>query len=81
MSDATLNSVTQDPDDFAVQIADQIKSFIVADSARLHLFANLSDAPQAGVMPPRGTVIFATDPPPASVLPWSVVWSLEAADG
>lgn len=30
MSDATLNSVTQDPDDFAVQIADQIKTFIVA---------------------------------------------------
>ncbi len=30
MSDATLNSVTQDPGDFAVQIADQIKTFIVA---------------------------------------------------
>ena len=30
MSDATLNSVTQDPDDFAVQIADSIESFIVA---------------------------------------------------
>ena len=30
MSDATLNAVTQDPDDFAVQIADQIESFIVA---------------------------------------------------
>ena len=30
MSDATLNSVTQNPDDFAVQIADQITSFIVA---------------------------------------------------
>lgn len=30
MSDATLNTVTQDPDDFAVQIADQIKTFIVA---------------------------------------------------
>ncbi|WP_392671480.1 DUF5063 domain-containing protein [Streptomyces sp. LN785] len=30
MSDATLNSVTQDPDDFAVQIADQIKTFVVA---------------------------------------------------
>lgn len=33
MSDATLNSVTQDPDDFAVQIADQIKTFIVAVTA------------------------------------------------
>lgn len=30
MSDATLNTVTQDPGDFAVQIADQIKTFIVA---------------------------------------------------
>ncbi|NBM20946.1 DUF5063 domain-containing protein, partial [Streptomyces sp. GC420] len=30
MSDATLNSVTQEPDDFAVQIADQVESFIVA---------------------------------------------------
>jgi hypothetical protein len=32
MSDATLNTVTQDPDDFAVQIADQIESFLVAVS-------------------------------------------------
>ncbi|QGZ49688.1 DUF5063 domain-containing protein [Streptomyces sp. QHH-9511] len=30
MSDATLHSITQDPDDFAVQIADSIESFIVA---------------------------------------------------
>ncbi|MFE2939207.1 DUF5063 domain-containing protein [Streptomyces sp. NPDC059255] len=30
MSDATLHAVDQDPDDFAVQIADQIESFIVA---------------------------------------------------
>jgi hypothetical protein len=30
MSDATLHAVHQDPDDFAVQIADQIESFIVA---------------------------------------------------
>ncbi|MCF3962936.1 DUF5063 domain-containing protein [Streptomyces fuscigenes] len=30
MSDATLHAVQQDPDDFAVQIADQIESFIVA---------------------------------------------------
>ncbi|MFD7442054.1 DUF5063 domain-containing protein [Streptomyces sp. NPDC059909] len=30
MSDATLHSATQDPDDFAVQIADSIESFIVA---------------------------------------------------
>ncbi|MFI6085067.1 DUF5063 domain-containing protein [Streptomyces sp. NPDC051217] len=30
MSDATLHSTTQDPDDFAVQIADQVESFIVA---------------------------------------------------
>ncbi|MEU6365344.1 DUF5063 domain-containing protein [Streptomyces sp. NPDC046931] len=30
MSDATLHSTTQDPDDFAVQIADQIESFLVA---------------------------------------------------
>ncbi|MDJ0461467.1 DUF5063 domain-containing protein [Streptomyces sp. H27-C3] len=29
MSDATLHAVTQDPDNFAVQIADQIESFIV----------------------------------------------------
>ncbi|MEU6535762.1 DUF5063 domain-containing protein [Streptomyces sp. NPDC047000] len=30
MSDATLHSATQDPNDFAVQIADQIESFLVA---------------------------------------------------
>ena len=30
MSDATLHSTTQDPDDFAVHIADQIESFLVA---------------------------------------------------
>jgi hypothetical protein len=30
MSDATLHSTTMDPDDFAVQIADQIESFLVA---------------------------------------------------
>ncbi|MFJ4687142.1 DUF5063 domain-containing protein [Streptomyces sp. NPDC091377] len=30
MSDATLHATTQDPDDFAVQIADQIESFLVA---------------------------------------------------
>ncbi|MFF3750416.1 DUF5063 domain-containing protein [Streptomyces sp. NPDC002018] len=30
MSDATLHATHQDPDDFAVQIADQIESFIVA---------------------------------------------------
>ncbi|WP_406105129.1 DUF5063 domain-containing protein [Streptomyces sp. NBC_01003] len=30
MSDATLNAVKDDPDDFAVQISDQIESFIVA---------------------------------------------------
>ncbi|MFF5701934.1 DUF5063 domain-containing protein [Streptomyces sp. NPDC012794] len=30
MSDATLHAQGQDPDDFAVQIADQIESFIVA---------------------------------------------------
>ncbi|MEU3772054.1 DUF5063 domain-containing protein [Streptomyces sp. NPDC032472] len=30
MSDATLNILGQDPDDFAVSIADQIESFIVA---------------------------------------------------
>jgi hypothetical protein len=30
MSDATLHAVQQDPDDFSVQISDQIESFIVA---------------------------------------------------
>ncbi|MEV6795183.1 DUF5063 domain-containing protein [Streptomyces sp. NPDC051320] len=30
MSDATLNEVREDPNDFAVQIADQVESFIVA---------------------------------------------------
>ncbi|PZG78847.1 DUF5063 domain-containing protein, partial [Streptomyces sp. NTH33] len=30
MSDATLHAVGQNPDDFAVQIADQIESFLVA---------------------------------------------------
>ncbi|MZD04669.1 DUF5063 domain-containing protein [Streptomyces sp. SID5785] len=30
MSDATLHATAQDPDDFAVQISDQIESFIVA---------------------------------------------------
>ncbi|MEU3502781.1 DUF5063 domain-containing protein, partial [Streptomyces hundungensis] len=28
MSDATLHATTQDPDSFAVQIADQVESFI-----------------------------------------------------
>ncbi|MGH4035998.1 DUF5063 domain-containing protein [Actinomycetota bacterium Odt1-20B] len=30
MSDATLHATTQDPNDFAVQIADQVESFIVS---------------------------------------------------
>src|SRR3954464_1676875 len=30
MSDATLHDSTRDPDDFAVQIADQVESFLVA---------------------------------------------------
>lgn len=30
MSDATLHETAQDPDDFAVQIADQVESFLVA---------------------------------------------------
>ncbi|MFD8672668.1 DUF5063 domain-containing protein [Streptomyces seoulensis] len=30
MSDATLHAIAQNPDDFAVQIADQIESFLVA---------------------------------------------------
>ena len=30
MSDATLHNTTQDPDDFVVQIADQVESFLVA---------------------------------------------------
>ncbi|MFE0172555.1 DUF5063 domain-containing protein [Streptomyces sp. NPDC059002] len=30
MSDATLNAVTDNPDDFAVQISDQVESFIVS---------------------------------------------------
>ncbi|APY87214.1 DUF5063 domain-containing protein [Streptomyces alfalfae] len=30
MSDATLNTVTDSPDDFAVQISDQVESFIVS---------------------------------------------------
>ncbi|MEU7578630.1 DUF5063 domain-containing protein [Streptomyces sp. NPDC041068] len=30
MSDATLNAVTDSPDDFAVQISDQVESFIVS---------------------------------------------------
>ncbi|NGO73629.1 DUF5063 domain-containing protein [Streptomyces boncukensis] len=30
MSDATLNSITDAPDDFAVQISDQVESFIVS---------------------------------------------------
>ncbi|MER6525616.1 DUF5063 domain-containing protein [Streptomyces sp. NPDC001508] len=30
MSDATLHATTQNPDDFAVQIADQVESFLVA---------------------------------------------------
>ncbi|GAA2605152.1 DUF5063 domain-containing protein [Streptomyces axinellae] len=30
MSDATLNAITNDPDDFAVQISDQVESFIVS---------------------------------------------------
>ncbi|MEV0090126.1 DUF5063 domain-containing protein [Streptomyces sp. NPDC050738] len=33
MSDATLNAVKEDPDDFSVQIADQIESFILAVTA------------------------------------------------
>src|SRR5690349_25043706 len=30
MSDATLHATSQNPDDFAVQIADQVESFLVA---------------------------------------------------
>jgi malto-oligosyltrehalose trehalohydrolase len=58
----------------------------LGDGARLHLVANLADAP-ASLPLPAGRVIYASDLPPAGVLtgnvlaPWSVAWTLEAADG
>lgn len=58
MSDATLNSITNNPDDFAVQVSDQIESFLVAvtevakgddpDSAVPYLLLELSQLLLAG---------------------------------
>ncbi|MGW7353030.1 DUF5063 domain-containing protein [Streptomyces sp. Z26] len=58
MSDATLNSIKDDPDDFAVQIADQVESFLVSvaevakgddpDSAVPYLLLELSQLLLAG---------------------------------
>jgi hypothetical protein len=58
MSDATLNSITEDPDTFSVQIADQIESFLVSvgeiakgddpDSAVPYLLLELSQLILAG---------------------------------
>jgi hypothetical protein len=58
MSDATLNSIKDDPDDFAVQISDQIESFLVSvaevakgddpDSAVPYLLLELSQLLLAG---------------------------------
>ncbi|MGW8378546.1 DUF5063 domain-containing protein [Streptomyces sp. ODS28] len=58
MSDATLNAITDDPDDFAVQIADQIESFLVSvaevakgddpDSAVPYLLLEVSQLMLAG---------------------------------
>ncbi len=51
-----------------------------ADGGRLHLLANLSDAPLAVSVPP-GRIIYACPAPSAAVAgplaPWSVVWSIE----
>lgn len=55
----------------------------LGDGARLHLVANLADAPGSRPLPP-GTVIYASDPLPDGVstgnvlAPWSVVWTLES---
>ena len=50
MSDATLHATEQDPDDFAVQIADQIESFIVAVTE-----VAKGDEPDSGrALPPAG---------------------------
>lgn len=58
MSDATLNSIMDDPDDFAVQISDQVQSFLVSvaevakgddpDSAVPYLLLELSQLLLAG---------------------------------
>lgn len=58
MSDATLNSIKDDPDDFAVQISDQVQSFLVSvaevakgddpDSAVPYLLLELSQLLLAG---------------------------------
>ncbi|MCT2589856.1 DUF5063 domain-containing protein [Streptomyces sp. N2-109] len=58
MSDATLNSIKDDPDDFAVQICDQVQSFLVSvsevakgddpDSAVPYLLLELSQLLLAG---------------------------------
>lgn len=58
MSDATLNSIKDDPDDFAVQISDQVESFLVSvaevakgddpDSAVPYLLLELSQLLLAG---------------------------------
>jgi maltooligosyltrehalose trehalohydrolase len=56
----------------------------VGRSARLHLVANLCDAPATGVSPPSGRLVYARGrsgggPLAAGTLgPWAVVWTLEA---
>jgi 1,4-alpha-glucan branching enzyme/maltooligosyltrehalose trehalohydrolase len=52
----------------------------LGDGARLHLAANLSDAPAECAALPPGDAVYANREVRDSVLPpWSVIWTIEAA--
>jgi malto-oligosyltrehalose trehalohydrolase len=60
--------------------------WILGDGARLHLVANFAAVP-ARLRAPAGAVIYASEESPTGVptanllAPWSVLWTLETADG
>jgi hypothetical protein len=51
----------------------------LGDGARLHLLANLSSATAQARRPP-GTTIYAHPAGGPELAPWSVHWTLQAAD-
>ena len=59
----------------------------LGDGSRLHLIANLDDAPGSRIQLPAGRMLFASGNPPArpatqSALPaWAIVWTLEDGGG
>jgi malto-oligosyltrehalose trehalohydrolase len=59
----------------------------LGDGARLHLIANLADAPRSGIELPAGRLLFASGADPAdpttrkALPPWTVVWTLETGGG